>query len=169
MAKSITVQITEEELNALRIMMGLESEENGYSEKSESLLVVIKKIAQWESEMNPTVLAWIPRYRPFIMGGDVHQPAKAELVVEEMIDLGRGFFAAKVKAPNGKDFYVETVCGAFLGDDLNMILEDVKQGNVAVMWDQINRGTIQRDKAELINSDPFWSYVKGSGMTRRVI
>lgn len=116
------------------------------------------------------VLAWIPRYRPFIMGGDVHAGIKAELQVVDTLDVGQGHKVHVVKAPNGVSFYVETECGAMMGNDLMMILEDVKQGDPEVMKGQIEQGRKDRDRAELSHDLVyFWSYMKGSGASRKAI
>ncbi len=117
-----------------------------------------------------TILAWMPRYRPFIMGGDVHQGIKMELDIVDTLEIGRGYRAHVVKAPNGASFYIEADCGAVLGNDLMMILSDVKEGGEDVMRQQIDAGKVQRDRAEKTTNAPeFWSYIKGSGATRRAI
>lgn len=116
-----------------------------------------------------TVVAWIPRYMPFIMGGDVHKPACAELEVAEETPVGRSYTVFRVVAPNGTDFYVEALSGAILGSDLQMIKDDIEQGDQEYMERQIATSIQQRNKAQQLEPELFWSYVKGSGAKRKVI
>ena len=101
-------------------------------------------------------------YNPFIMGGDVHQFIKTEVPVGEPQDLGKGYSAYLVTAPNGTAYIVEARTGALLGTDLSQVLEDVAQADTAIMEDQLSKSKLDFEKARLIQPAEFWRKLKAN-------
>ena len=101
-------------------------------------------------------------YNPFILGGDVHQFIKTDVPVGEPQDLGKGYSAYLVTAPNGTVYVVEATTGALLGTNLSQVLEDVAQGAPAMMEDQLSKSKLDFEKARLIQPDEFWRKLKAN-------
>lgn len=101
-------------------------------------------------------------YNPFILGGDVHQFIKTDVPVGEPQDLGKGYSAYLVTAPNGTAYVVEATTGALLGTDLSQVLEDVVQGDPAIIENQLSKSKLDFEKARLIQPDEFWRKLKAN-------
>jgi hypothetical protein len=106
---------------------------------------------------------WTQAYRPFMLGGDVHRPVCCELEpLGPTLDLGKNYFGVSVIAPTGKVFIVEVITGAIIGSSLAEVRKDVEDGDEAIMRKQIVWATQMANKAEMVEPERFWTYVKGA-------
>ena len=99
---------------------------------------------------------WTSAYHPFIMGGDVHQSICTEVSVLDVIDLGKGFKAFVAVAPNGVNFIVEEQSGGIVGDSLEAVRQDVKEGDINFIKEQIASETERGRSARMISPEEFW-------------
>ena len=109
-----------------------------------------------------TMEIYTATYNPFILGGDVHQFIKTNVPVGEPKDLGKGYSAYLVTAPNGAVYVVEATTGALLGTDISQVLEDVAQEDPAIMENQLSKSKLDFDKAKLIQPDEFWKKLQAN-------
>lgn len=101
-------------------------------------------------------------YNPFILGGDVNQFIKTDVPVGEPQNLGKGYSAYLVTAPNGTAYIAEATTGALLGTDFGQVMEDIAQGNPTTMDDQLSKSKLDVEKARLIQPDGFWRKLKAN-------
>ena len=102
------------------------------------------------------ITVWTEAYSPWIMGGDVHAPISTKLEVGEPVDLGKGFRAYVVDAPNGDTYIAESETGAFVGNDLGQVKQDVEEAAPAVMRQQIAEAKQRAKKARPLTPERFW-------------
>ncbi len=108
------------------------------------------------------ITIWVPCYRPFIMGGDVNRPVKCEIEAQGPFDIGKGFKAYLVSKPGGRFAVAEATTGAIVGDTLEEVRADIKDGSAAVMRKQVAESAIQVARAFTVEPDEFWSLMKGA-------
>ena len=99
---------------------------------------------------------WTLQYRPFIMGGDVHQPVKCDVEVDGPHDLGGGYQGYIATAPDGRTFVAEATSGAIVGPTLDEVRRDISQADPAVMAKQVAQGLSDRATAPILAPDEFW-------------
>ena len=103
---------------------------------------------------------WGTSYRPFALGGDVHQPVKCDVPVEGPYELGLGYEGFLVNTTDDRTFVVEAASGGIVGETLEQVREDIAQGDPEMMKQQIKDGLEQRDRARKIEPETFWSDFK---------
>lgn len=103
---------------------------------------------------------WTLRYTPFVMGGEVWQPVCTEVTASGPFDIGDGYEAYLVIAPNGRTFVAESTSGALVGPDIKTVWEDIKLGDKKIMKKQVEDAIKNRDKAEELEPDEFWKLLK---------
>ena len=59
------------------------------------------------------------RYRPFTMGGSVHQLIKCDVPVVGPHDLGKGYLGYLATATDGRSYVVEATGGGIIGTSLD--------------------------------------------------
>lgn len=101
-------------------------------------------------------------YRPFRMGGDVHQPIATEVEVTRPVDIGKNFKAWIVVTPNSRTAIVETLSGGIVGYDLETVRGDVEAGEFEMMVEQVKQGVERSKQAEMLLEEKFWKYLKCS-------
>ena len=99
---------------------------------------------------------WITNYRPFIMGGDVNAPIMCEVEILGEYDLGKDYTGWLFVIPSGKTFVAESITGAIIGNTLEMVREDIAEGNPQVMEQQINDAKEIVKKAYMGTEEEFW-------------
>ena len=99
-------------------------------------------------------------YCPFVMGGEVWQPMATEVEADGPHDIGKGFEAYVVTAPNGKTFVAEKESGAFIGPDLKTVSGDIKIGELKSMKKQVEDAKLQMAKAKTVTNEYFWKKLK---------
>ena len=99
---------------------------------------------------------WTLQYRPFTMGGNVHQPVKCDVEVDGPHDLGGGYQGYIATAPDGRALVAEATSGAIVGPTLEAVRSDVADADPAVMADQVAKAIAQRASAAVLTPDEFW-------------
>jgi hypothetical protein len=107
-----------------------------------------------------TMRVWTRAYRPFIMGGDVNRHICTDVQVQGPIELGRGYKAWVLVKPTGGCLYVEEVTKALIGDDLEMIKNDVAAADVQVMDKQLSDESRNGKTASYVSPDEFFRLLK---------
>lgn len=106
------------------------------------------------------LVVWTKAYRPFLMGGDVHQPVGIEVTVYNPVSLGRGYKGHLITAPNGRTFVAEATTGAFVGPTFEAVKQDIKTGDPKLMKQQMKDAAAMRVKVDVITPAEFWSMLK---------
>lgn len=99
-------------------------------------------------------------YRPFILGGDVHQPMAAEIAASGPYALGKGFSGYLIKSPKGKTFIAEATTGALVGPTLEEVRADIKAGKKSVMTKQVEQARELAARARTVSANEFWERLK---------
>lgn len=103
------------------------------------------------------LLVWTEAYSPFIMGGDVNAPIATEIEVVDPILLDHGIVVYLVTSPKGEVFVAESTTGAFVGDSLDKVRQDVANADPKVMSQQLERARERLKKANILSPDEFWA------------
>lgn len=108
------------------------------------------------------MLIWTTGYRPFILGGNCNAPLGIEISEEELgppIDLPFGFQAYEFENPNsGETHIIEKTSGAFIGNDLQQVCNDIEQcGDKEMMQKQVANALEQRRSVETMEPEKFWA------------
>ncbi len=100
---------------------------------------------------------WTEAYRPFIMGGDVNAPVATDIDVGEKIPIGKGYFIFLVANPiTGRTHVVEERSGAFIGNTIKEVRQDVIDAPLEMMDKQVEEAIKRSKKAEIVGTDAFW-------------
>jgi len=99
-------------------------------------------------------------YVPFVMGGNVWQPMATTVKADGPHDIGNGYKAYVVTAPNGKTFIAESTSGAFVGPDLETVKTDIQLGDPDIMKKQVKNAVVQSKQAREVDQDEFWRKLK---------
>ena len=100
---------------------------------------------------------WTKQYRPFVMGGDVRRNIRCDLPAEGPHDLGQDYLGYIVTSPGGRTFVAEKNSGAIIGDTLEAVRQDIREGDPALMARQVEEATKARDEAVTVEPEEFWS------------
>jgi hypothetical protein len=103
---------------------------------------------------------YMEAYQPFRLGGDLRRPVATVLDAVGPFDIGKGYEAFIVYSPAGVTRIVDSKTGAFVGEDLKTVREDIAQGNVEEMADQITASKVRSDYAEDVAPAKFWQILR---------
>lgn len=101
---------------------------------------------------------------PFQMGGYPQFPLVTEITegIEGPFEIGKGFTAFVITAPNGRTFVAEATSGAIVGDTLTMVRNDMQdahqpqeQVNAAMRWREANDHCKQE-----VDAEEFWKRMR---------
>lgn len=106
------------------------------------------------------IRVWTQAYRPFIMGGDVHQPVCTELDCTAAIEVAKGVYVHGVISPRGKAYFVESQSGGIVGDDFDTVKEDANSAPIEEILQQLQEQTKRGQKACPITPEEFWRLMK---------
>ena len=73
------------------------------------------------------MVVWKYQYRPFTLGGNVHQPIKCGLDVTGPFDV-EGYEVYVTISPSGETFIVDAISGGIIGDSIEQVRTDVLAG-----------------------------------------
>lgn len=112
-----------------------------------------------------SLVVWTKAYRPFILGGRCNGEIATKIEDGQYTGPYESNHGIKLYiVPNplnpSKTHIVEGECGAFVGTDINEVLNDINSADVDVMKQQIEQGKKQRDRADHITNEKFWSLFK---------
>jgi hypothetical protein len=100
-------------------------------------------------------------YFPFVMGGRTWQEICIEVEnADGPHDIGKGYQAYVITAPNGKTFVAEATSGAFVGPDLKTVRDDIKLGEQETMDKQVAQAVEQSKLAKTLTPEEFWRMLK---------
>lgn len=99
-------------------------------------------------------------YQPFRMGGPYIPIAIDVEPTRGPIDIGCGYKAYVVMAPNGTTFVAEAITGAFVGPNIRQVRRDIKTGDPAMMKQQIKEAKERMKHAETVSQDKFWAMLR---------
>ncbi len=109
------------------------------------------------------VRVWTLEYVPFVMGGSVRQPIRADVEHCGEYDLGRGFKGHLIYAPSGKTYVAESRSGAFVGPTIHAVREDITNcEDINVMEKQVT-DAIEKSKqhgGRKVTAKEFWKLLK---------
>lgn len=100
---------------------------------------------------------WTEAYTPFIMGGDVNAPISTEIEVGDPVDVGRGVQVYLIASPDGETHVAESITGALVGTSIKKVKEDVAEGDIEIMKQQIEAAKERVKEARLFSNEEFWS------------
>jgi hypothetical protein len=110
------------------------------------------------SDATSMKVVWNACYRPFLMGGDLRRPIKAEVPALGPFDLGKGYTGYIILHPKSQKTYIaESETGAFVGNSLNDVRQDIEAASEEVMRGQIAEAKKQMGYAELMTAEQFWT------------
>lgn len=101
------------------------------------------------------VRAWVRRYHPFTMGGDVWRPMGCWLDCDGPVDAGRGFKVCVVEAPDGSKIICEAVSGGIVGRSLKGVKKDIATGDFKVMKAQVEAAK-KVVVSDIVEPEEFW-------------
>lgn len=101
---------------------------------------------------------WTYAYRPFILGGNVNGPISCDVEIGHPIAIGRGLYAYEIQSPNSRRVAIaESTTGAIVGTSVEMVRQDIRDGNPRTMRDQLREAEIvARRDVDNIGWDRFW-------------
>jgi hypothetical protein len=103
------------------------------------------------------MFVWTLAHRPFIMGGNCNGPIGIEVAVGEQIPLGKGYFGYVVVSPKtGKTYVAEVETGAFVGNSVAAVRDDIASAADNVMQQQMVDARELRETADKVDADYFW-------------
>lgn len=107
------------------------------------------------------MIIWNRAYRPFLFGNP-HTPVKAEIEegVSDPILIDKGIFVRVVTSPSGKTFIVECETGAVVGNDLEVVREDIQTGDPIVIGKQIEDAQKLLREAQSVTPEEFWRLMR---------
>ena len=108
------------------------------------------------------IKVWTKDYRPFIMGGDCHQPMACEVKATGPFPLGKGYKGYLIFSPRGKTFVVESKTGALVGSTIDEVKNDIKNAKPEFIKNQIKEAVIQSKKARKVEESYFWEKLEGT-------
>jgi hypothetical protein len=103
---------------------------------------------------------WTKDYRPFILGGNVHQPMATEAEASGPFALGKGYEGYVVLSPLGESFVAESKTGALVGPTLNEVRADIKKAKKSVMKKQIIEAQESVKAARIVDPAEFWKRLR---------
>jgi hypothetical protein len=106
------------------------------------------------------MIVYTQRYRPFVFGPPVDFIKCNVEVHLGSFDVGSGYRAYIVVAPNGKVFIAEAETGAFIGPSIEQVKEDIKIGDPEEMKKQIETARKQLKQAVRLEPEEFWKWLK---------
>ena len=114
------------------------------------------------AKTKPKVLIiWTHGYRPFIMGGSCNYILGTTIRNPDgPHDLGGGFFGFLIRKPKGKTCVAEAETGAIIGETLDLVRADIRDGDRMVIATQMAKARVNRRKVELVNNAKFWGEMK---------
>lgn len=105
-------------------------------------------------------LIWTRAYSPFIMGGDVNAPIGTKMkcsviFFEKSINGVNKLLVAE--SPDTKRIVVaEYTTGAIVGNDVTVVMEDIKQSSRKIIKEQIEDANKLLKKVHTVSFDEFW-------------
>lgn len=118
-----------------------------------------------------TVRAWTQCYAPFILGGNVHQPIRCEVAVEDWeYSITRGTLTIKllkITSPGGTEFIVDEASSGVVGDDAAEVIRDIDGADVRVLRLQITKQTRVGETARPVDEETFWRHLEAAHRARR--
>jgi hypothetical protein len=106
------------------------------------------------------MIVYTQRYRPFVFGSPIDFIKCNVEVHLGPFDVGAGYQAFIIVAPNGKVFIAEAETGAFIGPSIEHVKEDIKTGDPEEMKRQIETARKQVQQAVLLEPEEFWKWLK---------
>lgn len=100
-------------------------------------------------------MIWTEAYRPWIMGGDVHQPVGTEVGECEYVTV-EGIALLIVTAPDGRTAICDEASGAIVGSNLNEVASHIEDGDPGVMQKQLADARKRRECVDVLEEDTFW-------------
>ena len=102
---------------------------------------------------------WTRAYRPWIHGGDVHQPIICDVDVTGPYEAGsHQLFIAR--SPNGTVFIAEGETGAIVGGDLAEVTNDIVAAELVVIEKQMIWARSQVTKTAEVTREEFWKLLR---------
>lgn len=99
------------------------------------------------------------RHGPFVLGGNHKwRPHKTRVAnYAGPFDVGRGFTAFVITAPDGRTLVVDGTGGGIVGDNLDQVRADIAAcTDVDFMRHQVAESAIKRAEAVELDPDTFW-------------
>jgi hypothetical protein len=106
---------------------------------------------------NQPVKVWQPDYKPFMHGGDVHQPMACMITPDEVINLGKGIRIGVFNYPKGGRVVFEMTSGGVVGDHVGAVMKDFAKAEPRVMRQQIADAKEQGAKARMVSIEEFFA------------
>ena len=109
-----------------------------------------------------TKFIWVTGYNAFVMGGSTNYIFGAELKALP-VSLGKGFKGLVVTSPNGTVRVAEFETGAIVGDSVEQVKQDIREGDKALMLNQVKAAQQQLDtwrKVIAKSPEEFWGRVE---------
>lgn len=100
-------------------------------------------------------IVWTYFWSPFSFGRN-RQPTGCEMKVTDRYELGKGFYGYKIVSNNNTVIIVEDKSGAIIGNNLNEVMNDIENSDVALMNNQIEDAIHILESVKIISEEEFW-------------